>query len=708
MIAVAALGFGMASQAEAQALNGTLVEESGAPVQGAAVYVIDGAGRQVAAVLSDAVGHFQVKLEAVGTYSLRVERIGFETETVSQVDVPDQGTWEVRVPLRFRPLRIDPLQVTAERVCRSERNRNPALIRIWSEVRKGLAQTALASDDSARTYQVEMSERALDPEGALIRASADTVTLQGAHAFTFQGIDDLTESGWGQVREDGVTDLFGPSPEAFLSARFGATHCLSLGDRDGPGGKLGLDFASITDSLDVGMEGTFWIDPADWRLRRIDFRYTGTDLLESAEGQGGTVLLDVDDTGTWYASAWSIRGPLLEKDGTTLEPEGISNFVVHTRYRLTGYLEHAGRVIWPTEVAATVTSPWATSAALQALQPGADERQARALGQAIRQACAISPDDPLPAVVAGTVNDSISGVALPGARVRMEWQEPGDTATHRALARADDRGYYQFCDAPVGTQVAIVAEMRVSSTPVLVDVEAKMLHVEKLVLPLSDPTRPGLLVGRVIDAGTRKPVTNAEVRLDEKEEAVALTNEQGYFSLGRQDYGAYHLTVSALGYLQRKAPVRIQGGLTESVDVELSTEPIAIEGLDVSVRGRMVDHDMDALVTRMKSGWGTFVTRDLLEQRPFANVPELLREAPGIQVRFQYPGGTPYLQVRGRPCSPDVYVDGNFWPYGLDDLSTFHADELEAVEIYHSISSIPGIFFRSSNPPCAVVAVWTR
>ena len=690
--AVAALLVAAAPGLRAQALSGTLIDEAGAPISGAAVYVLDASGARAGAVLSDGAGRFRVQLPAVGTYGVRVERIGFETEQVDAIDVPDESTWTVRIPLAERPLTIDPLAVTAERVCLSERNRNPELLRIWAEVRKGLARTAVARADASFAYRVEVSERVLDPALRLLRGSADTLALEGAHAFTFQGIGDLGSTGWGEVHEDGVTDLYGPSPDVFLSARFGATHCLSLGERDGPGGLLGLDFASIADSLEVGMEGTFWLDPAGWRLHRIDFRYTGTERLAEAEGQGGSVVLGVDEGGTGYAAAWSIRGPLYEGDGTR---------------RLTGYLEHAGRALAPEEVAATVTSPWATPEALRALDPTAERQRARQLGEAIRAACAISEDTPLPAVLAGTVTDSVSGVLLPGAQVRMEWDEPGDSLPHALQTRTDQRGYFQFCNAPAGRQVALIAVLRAPSAPVTVDVEPKMLHVERLKLALSDPSQPGLLVGRVIDAQTRHPVTNAEIRLDEREGVGTLTNGEGYFSLGRQPWGAYHLTVTALGYLRRTASVRIEGGLTQTVDVEVSSEPIPIEGLAVSVRGRMIDHDMDDLVQRMKAGWGTYLTRDLLERRPSANVADLLREAPGIQVR--YTGLDPYLEVRGRTCTPDVYVDGTYWAYGFNYVMTgYWAKDLEAIEIYRGVASTPGIFMRMGLPPCAVIVVWTK
>ncbi|HSG08197.1 MAG TPA: carboxypeptidase regulatory-like domain-containing protein [Longimicrobiales bacterium] len=344
--------------------------------------------------------------------------------------------------------------------------------------------------------------------------------------------------------------------------------------------------------------------------------------------------------------------------------------------------------------------------AAQTGQVDAAGQAASALGEAIRAACGTAPEEMVPAVVAGTVTDSVSGVPLPQARVRMEWQSD-DAAPEFADTRADERGYFQFCYAPAGETVVLIATLRVASAPVSVDVEPNMLHVERLYLTLSDPDEPGLLAGRVIDAESRRPVANAEVRLVEREGARTLTTSGGYFSLGMQPWGIYTVSVSALGYMERSAPVRIQGGLTGAVEIPVSTKPIPIAGVEVTVRGQSRRNTMDDLVSRMRLGFGSFVTRDMIERRPSARAVDFLRDAPGVQVRFN--GLVPSLEVRGRPCAPDVYIDGDYWSNDIDfALTGFYSEEIEAMEIYRGFSEIPGQFIRSGVPPCAVISIWTR
>lgn len=352
-------------------------------------------------------------------------------------------------------------------------------------------------------------------------------------------------------------------------------------------------------------------------------------------------------------------------------------------------------------VAVTTASPARAQEA-----PPTPDTLASALGAAIRAACGPMPDGGPPAVVAGTVSDSASRVPLGRARVRMEWQSAGDPQVSALETETDSRGYYQFCGAPAGEEIVLVADLRGPSAPVSLEVEPGTLHVQHLVLALSDPSRPGILVGRVIDAGSRRPVANAEVELLEREGTRTLTNPAGYFSFGTQPWGVYRVSVRALGYEDRTAPVRIQGGVAEAVEIAVSTEPIPIAGVEVTVQGHMGRHNLDEMVRRMRLGFGSFVTRDRIERRPSARVLDLLRETPGLSVRFS--GATPVFEVRGRSCSPDVYVDGVLWPFGVDYAVDLPASEIEAIEVYKGFAEVPGIFWRLRTAPCAVIVVWTR
>ncbi len=329
-----------------------------------------------------------------------------------------------------------------------------------------------------------------------------------------------------------------------------------------------------------------------------------------------------------------------------------------------------------------------------------------AIGNAIAVACGGAlPDPKTEAVVAGIVTDSVSGVALSRADVYLLW--PEGEAVDSAGVSTDANGFFTFCGVPAGREVELIAYLRVLSRPVFLDVEAGMLHVQPLHLPLSDPEKPGLLVGRVVDAKSRAPVVGAEVRLVEKD-LQTLTNGHGYFSLGEQPWGAYRLEVSNLGYADLEVPVRVSGDLTQMAEIKLAQSAVELEGITVTVQPRRMYRDLEGLVRRMNVGFGTFLTRETMERRPNARVSDLLREVPGVQVNTR--GFTTLLEVRGAPCTPNVFVDGipRIW-VPEEGLDFFYSSDIEAVEVYKGWAEVPGEFIMPGQiKPCAAIAIWTR
>ncbi len=351
-------------------------------------------------------------------------------------------------------------------------------------------------------------------------------------------------------------------------------------------------------------------------------------------------------------------------------------------------------------------SPLRVGIALAFLLPGQGWAQdADRLGAAVAAACGGSLDPATEAVLAGVVVDSISGVFLPEAAVMVEWSEPGDTVSRATQVETDAGGFFAFCGLPGGSTARLQARLRSLSRPDTVDLEAGMVHMERLLLAFSDPLSPGVLVGRVIDGDTRMPVADATVRLGE-DGPRTLTNTRGYFLFESFPWGVYNLQVQHLAYASFTAPVRVAGGMSHSVEIELSQQPIELEGITVTAEARMTRSHIEGLVSRMNRGFGSFITRERLEARPGSRVPDLLREVPGVEVLNRL--GTRLL-VRGRTCSPIVFVDG--FRYYLDDvtgLTGYLGEELEAVEVYKGVAEIPGEFMGLGLSNCAAILLWTR
>ena len=338
----------------------------------------------------------------------------------------------------------------------------------------------------------------------------------------------------------------------------------------------------------------------------------------------------------------------------------------------------------------------------QAAPVGAQTGQA--LSNAIAATCGTTLDARRQGVLAGTVTDSVSGVPLTNATVRIEWQLVGDSAASSAEVQTDAVGFYAFCGVPGGTAVLLTARHLKTSAPFTVGIESGMLHIQHVPIAVSDPEKPGVLTGRVVDAMSRRPVEGASVALEDG--SRVLTNGRGYFSLGERPWGVYSLEVSGLGYATREVPVRVSGDFSQMAEVLLSAQPLEIEGVFVSALPRRSSRDLDGMVRRMNSGFGSFLTREVLERRPMARLFDFLREIPGV--RGDQRGFDATMVVRGQRCSPHVYVDGV--PFPIWDENTFVSQDLEAIEVYVGYAGIPAELMPPSTlgRPCAVVAVWTR
>ena len=326
-------------------VQGALIEAgSDRPVSTAAVFLLAESG-PVAVTLSDAAGRFRMFAPAGGEYTLRVDRIGFESQQSEPFSVPPEGVSGLTMRVRVRPIELDPLSVSAARVCDLGDSPDSDLLMVWSEARKALTSTMVGARTGARRFIVELSERELE-RGLEVRSErVDTIVTVADHGVDFAPMEELRLSGWGRVEGEVMTRFYGPSPEALLSSWFGSNHCLSLVRNGEAGEEFGLAFESIDDVMTIGIEGVFWIDPEDWHLRRIEFRFTGDRELERAREQGGVVELAVDDEVGWYVREWRLRSPILAPGRLDWLGRGGSVVTATRRYRVTGYQEKQGRVI---------------------------------------------------------------------------------------------------------------------------------------------------------------------------------------------------------------------------------------------------------------------------------------------------------------------------------------------------------------------------
>lgn len=102
----------------------------------------------------------------------------------------------------------------------------------------------------------------------------------------------------------------------------------------------------------------------------------------------------------------------------------------------------------------------------------------------------------------------------------------------------------------------------------------------------------GQILGRVIEAETRAPVSTAEVWI-ENLGLRTLTSERGNFLLTRVPVGEYSLQAQRIGFRSAAVPVRVRGGRTTQVTIQLTPAPLELEEVAAEVeRARLIEPEV--------------------------------------------------------------------------------------------------------------------
>lgn len=248
-------------------------------------------------------------------------------------------------------------------------------------------------------------------------------------------------------------------------------------------------------------------------------------------------------------------------------------------------------------------------------------------------------------------------------------------------------------------------------------------------LPLS-AQQTGTLAGRIVDAATGDAVAGADVVLKTVGSHMT-TGADGGFRFERLRDGTYTLEVSALGYTTLELPVELSPAQPElpSLLITLEPDPVVLEDVAAGTQARAVDPRLVGFWHRKGRENGYFFTREDIERRASHRLLDIFRGIPGARVVPTDDGHTGWYVTFGRMahrgvCPPLVFLDGT--PFSLADtgFDVIRSDEIEAVETYVSMASIPVEFRRLSDrtpPPrngqtfairgstaCGVIVLWSR
>jgi hypothetical protein len=473
-----------ASPTSAQVVRGIVVDaETRDPLQAALVVLVDSTGRDLQRFLVDATGTFFVEARAPGSYSLRVERLGANTNTLADLELTQEDTLTLRVPLSIRAIALDGIEVESDQRCELSGDGTGQTQQVWEEARKVLSVASVTDASTWYRYDLVRYRRELDPDDLTVQGETlSRQTSSNRRPIESRSIDLLVDSGY-VVHSSGGDRYYAPDADVLLSSPFLDTHCFSL--RAGIGeeeGLLGLGFRPLDAALSnlADIEGTLWIEPETGGLEWIEFQYTSlpgaADDLRS-EKVGGRIEFHGLPDGRWIVSNWYIRMPV----GYEVFEPMLDRITV----RLERVVEEGGRI---TRARERGTGQVAFAERTGSIEGTVEVSEGGGAGQGAS------------IVVLGV--GSTSPVDERG-RFTIDGLPAGDYQL--ALARPEmmglDRGY-PVADVRVATEV--VSEITVTPRP--------YGEVLRWVCGFPDwPVGSGVLIGEVVDPITGTSVANAEI-----------------------------------------------------------------------------------------------------------------------------------------------------------------------------------------------------
>ncbi|MGH7482230.1 MAG: SusC/RagA family TonB-linked outer membrane protein [Longimicrobiales bacterium] len=159
-------------------------------------------------------------------------------------------------------------------------------------------------------------------------------------------------------------------------------------------------------------------------------------------------------------------------------------------------------------------------------------------------------------------------------------------------------------------------------------------------LPLGAQAPSGTVTGRVIDAATGQPVGGVSIAVAER---AAITRDDGAFLITNVPAGDHVLRASHLGYEQMARGVTVVAGQTVSIELELTSRAIQIEGLVAIGYGEQEVAEVTGVIEEVSTeefNTGRIISPEELIQGKVAGVQIIDSGEPGGGVSIRIRGGT--------------------------------------------------------------------
>lgn len=234
------------------------------------------------------------------------------------------------------------------------------------------------------------------------------------------------------------------------------------------------------------------------------------------------------------------------------------------------------------------------------------------------------------------------------------------------------------------------------------------------------------LEGIVVDDADRAPVTDARVEVFDgwgRLNRSRRTDSLGHFRLPLRRLGAYRIRVRVRGYPEVSQVVLTEAYPYTSIEVRVRKGAQLLAPITILGRAQSLPRpDMAAFHHRLRTGKGSFVTRDDVESTRPGHISDMIAWSPGVAIRRAGASGDDRLLIARRvidgrltECPLRVLVDGELVnsrtasgelaPAAIDGM--VDQSMVEGIEIYVNAGEVPA---ELTNAPagCGAVAVWTR
>ena len=229
------------------------------------------------------------------------------------------------------------------------------------------------------------------------------------------------------------------------------------------------------------------------------------------------------------------------------------------------------------------------------------------------------------------------------------------------------------------------------------------------------------LIGRVLENGKSDGISGAAVKLSNG--ATTVSDKRGWFTFTNVLEGRVLLSVEMIGYQPRADSITLQPGRNHDIEIRLSTKPVELPPLAVTVRSRWLEEN--GFYERRASGLAPrIISAADIERRGRSTLTEVFGELPSIRV-LQIPGSSVRRIVRFMSgdgdqnarrsripgCEPALFIDGTRYRDRLtpemwgtiDQWDVIAPLAIEAIEIYRG-GGAPMMY----NDNCGTILIWTK